>query len=99
MGLRDYPPGTRIYLRADPQNPGATGNLFDTDGNRGTAFLTNAPRFDPAFLDVRGRCENRIKSLKAGELGRLPFFTFGATQAWANLASDAGRERGWMLEF
>ena len=58
-----------------------------------TAFLTNAPRFDPAFLDVRhrarGRCENRIQSLKAAGLGKLPFFAFGANQAWANLSMFA----------
>lgn len=90
LGLKDYPPGTRIYLRAEPLHPGAKASLFDTDGNRVTAFLTNSSRFDPAFLDVRhrarGRCENRIKSLKAAGLGKLPFFAFGANQAWANLA-------------
>ena len=69
LGLRDYPPGTRIYLRAEPLHPGAKARLFDPDGNRVTAFLTNATRFDPALLDVRhrarGRCEKRINSLKA----------------------------------
>lgn len=78
----------------------AKANLFDTDGNRVTAFLTNAPRFDPAFLDVRhrarGRCENRIKSLKAAELGKLPFFAFGANQAWANLAMFALNLVAWL---
>ena len=60
-----------------------------------TAFLTNAPRFDPAFLDVRhrarGRCENRIKSLKAAGLGKLPFFAFGA-----NLAMFALNQVTWL---
>lgn len=80
--LKDYPPGTRIYLRAEPLHSGAKASLFDTDGNRVTAFLTISPQFDPVFLDVRhwarGRCENRIKSLKAAGLGKLPFFAFGA---------------------
>lgn len=62
LGLRDYPPGTRIYLQAEPLHPGAKASLFDTGGNRVTAFLTNAPRFDPAFLDVR----HRARSLLAG---------------------------------
>lgn len=70
LALKDYPPGTRIYLRAEPLHPGAKVNLFDTDGNRVTAFLTNAPRFDPALLDARhrarGRCENRIKLSSPG---------------------------------
>lgn len=65
LKLKNYPPGTRIYLRAEPLHPGAKASLFDTDGNRITAFLTNAPRYNPAFLDARhrarGRCENRIK--------------------------------------
>ena len=73
--LKDYPPGTRIYLRAEPLHPGAKANLFDTDGNRVTAFLTNSPRFNVAFLDARhrarGRCENRIKTLKNTGLGKL----------------------------
>lgn len=100
LALKDYPPGTRIYLRAEPLHPGAKANLFDTDGNRVTAFLTNAPRFDPALLDVRhrarGRCENRIKSLKAAGLGKLPFFAFGANQAWANLAMFAFNLVTWL---
>ena len=74
--------------------------MFDTDGNRVTAFLTNSPQFDPAFLDVRhrarGRCENRIKSLKAAGLGKLPFFAFDANQAWANLAMFAVNLVAWM---
>ncbi|MGP5027146.1 IS1380 family transposase, partial [Glutamicibacter ardleyensis] len=28
--LNDYPPGTRIYLRAEPLHPGAKASLFDT---------------------------------------------------------------------
>ncbi|RWZ79131.1 IS1380 family transposase, partial [Glutamicibacter sp. HZAU] len=57
--LKDYPPGTRIYLRAEPLHPGAKANLFDTDGNRVTAFLTNSPRFNVAFLDARHRARGR----------------------------------------
>src|SRR5690606_30432247 len=45
MELKDYPPGTRIYLRAEPLQPGSKANLFDTDENLVTAFLTNASRF------------------------------------------------------
>ena len=62
--------------------------------------MTNAPRFDPAFLDVRhrarGRCEHRIKSLKAAGLGKLPFFAFGANQGWANLAMFALNLVTWL---
>ncbi|MEC5182504.1 hypothetical protein RCH07_003882 [Arthrobacter sp. CG_A4] len=63
------------------------------DGHRVTAFLTNSPRWHGPALDARhrarGRCENRIKTLKKTGLGRLPFFDFHANQAWANLAALA----------
>ena len=98
--LKDYPPGTRMYLRAEPLHPGAKANLFDTDGNRITAFLTNAPRFNVAFLDARhrarGRCENRIKTLKATGLGKLPYWSFAANQAWACLAMFAVNLVSWL---
>ena len=74
--LKDYPLGTRLHLRAEPLHPGAKASLFDTDGNRVTAFLTNAPRYNVAFLDARhrarGRCENRIKTLKTVGLVNCP---------------------------
>ncbi|CBT76502.1 IS1380-like element ISAar11 family transposase [Glutamicibacter arilaitensis] len=98
--LKDYPPGTRIYLRAEPLHPGAKANLFDTDGNRVTAFLTNSPRFNVAFLDARhrarGRCENRIKTLKNAGLGKLPYWSFAANQAWADLAMLALNLVSWL---
>lgn len=88
--LKDYPLGTRLHLRAEPLHPGAKASLFDTDGNRVTAFLTNAPRYNVAFLDARhrarGRCENRIKTLKNSGLGKLPYHSYAANTAWAHLA-------------
>ncbi|UTT40876.1 IS1380 family transposase [Glutamicibacter mishrai] len=98
--LKDYPPGTRIYLRAEPLHPGAKATLFDTDGNRVTAFLTNSPRFNVAFLDARhrarGRCENRIKTLKNTGLGKLPYWSFAENQAWADLAMFALNLVAWL---
>lgn len=100
IGLKNYPPGTRIYLRAEPLHPGAKASLFDTDGNRVTAFLTNSPRYNPQFLDVRhrarGRCENRIKTLKAAGLGKLPFTSFASNQAWAMLAMFTMNLVSWL---
>lgn len=98
--LKDYPPGTRIYLRAEPLHPGAKATLFDTDGNRVTAFLTNSPRFNVAFLDARhrarGRCEIRIKTLKNTGLGKLPYWSFASNQAWADLAMLAVNLVSWL---
>jgi len=100
MDLKDYPSGTRIYLRAEPLHPGARANFFDTDGNRATAFLTNGPRFNVAFLNARhrgrGRCENRIKTLKNTGLGKLPYWSFAANQALADLAMFALNLDAWL---
>ncbi|MBP2376074.1 IS1380 family transposase [Paeniglutamicibacter psychrophenolicus] len=98
--LKDYPPGTRLYLRAEPLHPGAQASLFDVDGHRVTAFLTNAPRWNVAFLDARhrarGRCENRIKTLKNSGMGKLPFFGISANQLWTDLAVLAMNLVAWM---
>ena len=100
LNLNNYPPGTRIYLPAEPLHPGAKASLFDIDGNRITAFLTNAPRYNVAFLDARhrarGRCENRIKTLKSTGLGKLPYWSFAANQAWINVAVLAMNLTSWI---
>ncbi|MDQ0854702.1 hypothetical protein QFZ79_002813 [Arthrobacter sp. V4I6] len=100
LGLTDYPPGTNLYLRAEPLHPGAQATLLDVDGHRVTAFLTNSPRWHGPALDARhrarGRCENRIKTLKNAGLGKLPFFDFHANQAWANIAVLAMNLVSWL---
>lgn len=100
FGLTDYPPGTNLYLRAEPLHPGAQATLLDVDGHRVTAFLTNSPRWHGPALDARhrarGRCENRIKTLKNTGLGKLPFFDFHANQAWASIAALAMNLVSWL---
>ncbi|NVN00809.1 IS1380 family transposase [Arthrobacter sp. SDTb3-6] len=100
LGLTDYPEGTNLYLRAEPLHPGAQATLLDQDGHRVTAFLTNSPRWHGPTLDVRhrarGRCENRIKTLKNMGLGKLPFFDFHSNQAWANIATLAMNLVSWL---
>lgn len=63
-------------------------------------FLTNAPRWHGPFLDARhrarGRCENRIKTLKNTGLGKLPFYDFAANQAWAHIAALASNLTSWL---
>jgi hypothetical protein len=100
LGLTDYPEGTNLYLRAEPLHPGAQATLLDTDGRRVTAFLTNSPHWHGPTLDARhrarGRCENRIKTLKNTGLGKMPFFDFHANQAWANIAALAMNLVSWL---
>lgn len=50
IGLNDYPAGTKIYLSAEPLHSGSKATLFDSEGNRVTAFLTNSARFNVASL-------------------------------------------------
>jgi hypothetical protein len=100
IGLQDYPPGTQLFLRAEPLHAGAQPTLLDMDGHRVTAFLTNSPRWHGPFLDARhrarGRCENRIKTLKNTGLGKLPFFDFATNQAWADIAALASNLVSWL---
>lgn len=100
IGLDDYPPGTQLFLRAEPLHPGAQPSLLDADGHRITAFLTNSPRWHGPFLDARhrarARCENRIKTLKNTGMGKLPFFDFAANQAWTHLAVLASNLVTWL---
>ena len=100
VGLDDYPQGTNLYLRAEPLHPGANATLLDHDGHRITAFLTNSPRWDAPQLDARhrgrGRCENRIKTLKNIGMGKLPFYDFDANQAWASIAALAMNLISWL---
>lgn len=100
IGLKDYPVGTNLYLRAEPLHPGARATLLDHEGMRITAFLCNSPRWDAQGLDARhrrrARCENRIKTLKNTGLGKLPFKSFAANQAWASLAALAMNMLTWM---
>ena len=89
-----------MYLRAEPLHPGAKASLFDVDGHRVTAFLTNAPRYNVAFLDARhrtrARCENRVKTLKNTGLGKLPYHSYVANTGWANLAMFALNLVAWL---
>lgn len=98
--LTGYPPGTNLFLRAEPLHPGAKPTLLDEDGHRITAFLTNSPRWHGPTLDIRhrarARCENRIKTLKNTGLGKLPFFAAGANQAWAHIAALASNLFSWL---
>ncbi|WP_051441748.1 IS1380 family transposase, partial [Arthrobacter sp. H14] len=98
--LADYPPGTKLFLRAEPLHPGAQPTLLDVDGHRITAFLTNSPRWHGPTLDAchraRGRCENRIKTLKNSGMRKLPFFDFAANQAWADIAALASNLIAWL---
>ena len=62
--------------------------------------MTNSPRWHGPTLDARhrgrGRCENRIKTLKNTGLGKLPFYDFNANQAWVDITALAMNLLSWL---
>ena len=100
MDSKGCPPVTLTYLWEETLHPGAKATSFVTDGNRATAFFADSPRFNVAFLDAqhraRGRCENRIKTLKNTGLGKLPYWSITANQACADLAMFAWNLVSWL---
>jgi hypothetical protein len=65
----------------------------DAAGHRFQVFITNQPDPDPAVLEARHRphahVEDRIRTAKATGLRNLPFFDFGANNAWLTLVAIA----------
>ncbi len=89
-----WPVGTRAICRRERPHPhpGARHKMGFTDprGHRFQVFITNQPDPDPAVLEARHRphahVEDRIRTAKATGLRNLPFFEFGANDAWLTLA-------------
>jgi hypothetical protein len=90
-----WPPGTRAICRRERPHPGAVHKMGFTDaqGHRFQVFITNQPDPDPAVLEARHRphahVEDRIRTAKATGLRNLPFFDFGANDAWLTLVMVA----------
>ena len=65
----------------------------DAAGHRFQVFITNQPDPDPAILEARHRphahVEDRIRTAKATGMRNLPFFEFGANDAWLTLVCIA----------
>jgi hypothetical protein len=86
-----WPQGTRAICRRERPHPGARHKMGFTDahGHRFQVFITNQPDPDPAVLEARHRphahVEDRIRTAKATGLRNLPFFDFGANDAWLTL--------------
>ncbi|MGH8908292.1 MAG: hypothetical protein ACRD0K_17735 [Egibacteraceae bacterium] len=67
LDLSGYPSGSRLIVRREPLHPGARQTLFDIDGKRFTAFLTDQPDADLAGRDVCHRQHARVEDrLRAG---------------------------------
>jgi len=92
LASADWPRGIRAICRRERPHPGARHKMGFTDaaGHRFQVFITNQPDPDPARLEARHRphahVEDRIRAAKATGLRNLPFFEFGANDAWLTLA-------------
>lgn len=86
IDLSGYPPGSRLLVRREPLHPGAQQTLWDIDGRRFTAFLTDQPDTDLADRDRchRGHAhvEDRIRGAKDSGARNLPCETFERNRVW-----------------
>jgi hypothetical protein len=91
--LSGYPEGARLIVRREPLHPGAQQTLFDVDGKRFTAFLTDQTDPDLAVLDTRhrarARVEDRIRGAKDTGARNLPCDTFERNAVWLQLVLAA----------
>ena len=98
--LADHPDGTRIIVRRERPHPGAQLSLFEErDGWRYTAFATDTPIGQLAFLDARhrahARVEDRIRTGKDTGLGRFPSRDQAINTAWLTAAMIAADLIAW----
>ena len=88
--LADYPPGMRVIVRRERPHPGAQLDAFEErDGYRYTAFATDTPTGQLAFLDARhrahARVEDRIRCGKDTGLDHFPSRSFAINTAWLSV--------------
>ena len=95
LDLSAWPVGTRVIVRREEPHPGAQFTLFDPEGYRHQAFITNSDDPDGAYLEARhrghARVEDRIRMAKDLGLRNLPFGAFAANAVWrlcVQLAQD-----------
>ncbi len=84
----------RVIVRRERPHPGAQLDAFEErDGYRYTAFATDTPTGQLAFLDARhrahARVEDRIRCGKDTGLGRFPSRAFAINHAWLTVVMIA----------
>jgi hypothetical protein len=101
VDLSGWPQGSRLIVRRERPHPGAQYTLFDPNGYRHTAFLTDTPGRgnDLAALELRhrqhARVEDRIRCGKATGLRNLPCRGWNENAAWVELALTAADLLTW----
>ncbi|MHB8395465.1 MAG: IS1380 family transposase [Candidatus Dormibacteria bacterium] len=99
LDLSKWPEGSRVLVRREQPHPGANYNLFDPNGLRHQALLTNSPDPDISYLEARhrlhARVEDQIKDAKDCGPANFPCHSFQANQVWLFLVQLAQNLLGW----
>jgi hypothetical protein len=81
----------RLIVRRRRLLPFEQPTLFDTDGYKYSAFVTNTPRFGPRAISVQradarhrvhARVEDGVRTAKDTGLARFPSHSWTVNQAW-----------------
>lgn len=90
IDLSTWPRGTRLIVRRERPHPGAQFEVFDTDGYRHTAFITDQVDAEIADLELRhrrrARVEDAIRTGKETGMRSLPFRAFAHNRVWLELS-------------
>jgi len=90
IDLSTWPEGTRLIVRRERPHPGAQFEVFDTDGYRHTAFITDQRGADITALELRHRRRARVEdSIRCGKetgMRALPFAAFAHNRVWLELS-------------
>jgi hypothetical protein len=93
-----WPKTMRVLVRRRRLAPGEQGTLFEMDGYKYSAFVTNTPRHGPGtlslqLLDARhrahARVEDDVRTTKDTGLGHLPSNLWDVNTAWCHAVTIA----------
>lgn len=99
LDLAGWSAGTRLICRRERPHPGAQFEVFDAEGYRHTAFLTDQADADIAVLELRHRRRARVEdAIRAGKdtgMQNLPCHAFARNEAWLELSLIAQDLLAW----
>ena len=100
VDLSAWPEGTRLIVRRERPHPGAQFQVFDAEGYRHTAFITDQEGTDIAVLELRHRrrakVEDEIRCGKDTGMRNLPFAAFEHNRVWLELSLIAQEMLAWL---
>jgi hypothetical protein len=99
VDLSAWPEGTRLIVRRERPHPGAQFEVFDAEGYRHTAFITDQESADIATLELghrrRAKVEDEIRCGKDTGMRNLPFAAYEHNRAWLELSLIAQELLAW----